>query len=382
MKSLLTIVLGLLVLPIHAEETPAKQISVAYLFNDAPPFNLQEIGASASATLEDTLAMKVMLASSKETTDDSRWTFHSVDGVGNEIRARREGDGTLKTEGQYVFVTYSIENLQKTPAVVPPCSLIDDKGRKFVPIDYPIARRYLPAEYDTQEPRVNAGIKRRNCSIYELPKGARPVSIEVLPLCMTAHHKLMTQNGFTGKKINLVSVENNAPALSNKVDTVKKTTSAQIEKPFLLTMKCTRTENTEDKIGRSFVLRALGYTVELKLLNAAQKDVSVKAYFMGETGGNKLMISEVVEKEAAVVSTKATSFRVACQPVGENERRDSGLELKGVIIQAWADGKLVQSYTSQYAWKKYAEMPDLLTKFEMYKRPHQKDRPFARGGGK
>jgi hypothetical protein len=382
MKSLITIVLGLLVLPLYGEEKPAKEISVAYLFNDSHPFSLQEIGASASATLDDTLTMKVMVASSKETTDDSRWTFHSVDSVGNEIRSRREGDGTLKTEGQYVFVTYSIENLQKTPAVIPPCSLMDDKGRKFVPIEYPVARRYLPAEYDTQEPRVAAGIKRRNCLIYELPKGARPVFIEVLPLCMTANHKLVIQNGFTGKKINLAAGETVVSASTNKVDMAKKTISSQIEKPFMLTMKCTRTENTEDKLGRSFVLRSLGYTVELKLQNAAQKDVSVKAYFMGESGGNKLMISEIVEKEAAVASTKATSFRVACQPVGEDERRDAGLELKGVIIQAWADGKLVQSYTSQYAWKKYSEMPDLLTKFEMYKRPHHKDKPNKRGFGK
>jgi len=94
------------------------------------------------------------------------------------------------------------------------------------------------------------------------------------------------------------------------------------------------------------------------------------------------MISEVVEKEEAVLSTKATSFKVACQPVGADERRDAGLELKGVIIQAWVDGKLVQSYTSQYMWKKYSEMPDLLTKFDMYKRPHQIDRPHKRGFGK
>ena len=382
MKSLLTIVLGLLVLQVYGEEKPAKEISVAYLFNDFHPFALQEIGGSASATLEDTVTMKVMLASSKETTDDSRWTFHSVDSVGSEIRARRDGDGFMKTEGQYVFVTYSLENLQKTPAVIPPCALIDDKGRKFVPIEYSIARKYLPAEYDTQEPRVAAGIKRKNCSIYELPKGARPVSIEVLPLCMTANHKLVIQNGLAGKKINLAAGETVVSASTNKVDGVKKATVSQPEKPFMLTMKCTRTENTEDKLGRSFVLRSLGYTVELKLLNAAQKDVSVKAYFIGETGGNKLMISEVVEKEAAVLSTKATSFRIACQPVGENERSDAGLELKGVIIQAWADGKIVQSFTSQYAWKKYSEMPDLLTKFEMYKRPHQIDRPHKRGFGK
>jgi hypothetical protein len=212
-----------------------------------------------------------------------------------------------------------------------------------------------------------------------LPKGARPVTIEVFPLCTTPFHKFFINNGVSSKKINLSAGEHIASAPTNKVDTAKKTTASQIEKPFLLSMKCTRTENTEDKLGRSFVLRSLGYTVELKLQNAAQKDVSVKAYFIGETGGNKLMISEVVEKEEAVLSTKATSFKVACQPVGADERRDAGLELKGVIIQAWVDGKLVQSYTSQYTWKKYAEMPDLLTKFEMYKRPFQKDRPFGPG---
>lgn len=382
MKWLLTLALGLLMLPVYGEEKPAKEIPVAFLFNDEHPFSLQEIGGSAPATLEDTLKVKVMMASAKEMVDDSRWTFHSVDSVGNEIRARRDGDGTLKTEGQYVFVTYSIENLHKTPALLPPCSLTDDKGRKFVPIDYSIARRFLPAEYDAQEPRVAAGLKRKQCSIYEIPKGARPVSIEVLPLCMTAYHKFFAQTGVSGKKISLSAVENDASASTNKVDVAKKTTSSQSEKPFLVTMKCTRTENTEDKLGRAVVLRTLGYMVELKLLNAPQKDVSVKAYFIGESSINKLMIAEVVEKEATVLSTKATSFKVACQPVGEIERFDAGLELKGVIIQAWADGKLVQSYTSQYAWKKYADMPDILTKFEIYKKPHKPGKLFGRGGGK
>jgi hypothetical protein len=132
----------------------------------------------------------------------------------------------------------------------------------------------------------------------------------------------------------------------------------------------------------------MGYTVELKVQNVPQKDVSVKAYFIGESGGKKLMIAEIVEREAAVLSTKASSFKVACQPVHQIEKIDAGLELKGVIIQAWADGKLVQSYTSQYAWKKYAEMPDIITKFETYTRPHppgQGPGPgklFGRGGGK
>lgn len=382
MKWLLNIAVGLLVLPAFGEEKPAKEIPVAFLFNDTHPFSLQEIGGSAPAKLEDTLKMKVMMASAKETIDDSRWTFHSVDSLGNEIRARREGDGTLKTEGQYVFVTYSIENLQKTPGLVPPCSLIDDKGRKFIPIEYPIARKYLPAEYDAQEPRVAAGIKRKQCSIYELPKGARPVAIEVLPLGLAAYYKFFTNTGFAGKKITLSAVENDALAATNKVETAKKATATQSEKPFMVTMKCTRTENTEDKIGRAFVVRTLGYMVELKLLNAPQKDVSVKAYFMGESGNNKLMIAEIVEKDVEVLSTKASSFKVACQPVGENEKFDAGLELKGVIIQAWADGKLVQSYTSQYAWKKYAEMPDILTKFETYTRPHKPGKMFGRGGGK
>jgi hypothetical protein len=382
MKSLLAFIFGILVLPLYGEEKRVKEIPVAFLFNDTQPFGLQEIGASASATLEDTLKVKVMMASAKETIDDSRWTFHSVDSIGNEIRAQREGDGTLKTEGQYVFVTYSIENLQKTPALIPPCPLLDDKGRTFLPIEHPIARKYLPSEYETQEQRVNAGLKRKYCSIYELPKGARPIAVEVVPLCLTASHKLFVQNGFAGKKINLPSVENDESAVTNKVDSVKKTTSSQSEKPFMLTMKCTRTENTEEKISRAVTVRTLGYIVELKVQNVPQKDVSVKAYFIGESVLNKLMIAEIVEKEAAVLNTKASLLKVACQPVHQNEKLEEGLELKGVIIQVWADGKLVQSYTSQYAWKKYAEMPDLITKFETYTRPHPPGKLPLRGFGK
>lgn len=383
MRSLLAIICGILTLSLYGEDKCAKEIPVAFILSDTYPFGLQEVGSSASAALEDTLKMKVTVKSTKETLDDSRWTFHSVDSVGNEVKAQREGDGILKTEGQYVFVTYSIENLQKTPALIPPCSLLDDKGRTFLPIEHQVARRYLPSEYETQEQRVNAGIKRKQCSIYELPKGARPIAVEVMPLCMTANHKLFVQTSFAGKKINLSAVENDAFALTNKADSVKKPTSSQSEKPVVLTMKCTRTENTEEKIGRAFTVRTLGYAVELKVLNVPQKDVSVKAYFLGESG-KKLMIAEIVEKEVEVLSTKASSFKVACQPVGENEKFDAGLELKGVIIQAWADGKIVQSYTSQYAWKKYAEMPDILTKFETYTRPHQPGpgKLFGRGGGR
>ena len=388
MKSLLSAIFGLLVLSVYGEEKIGKEIPVAFLFSDTQPFGLQEVGASASATLDDTLIVKVTMKSTKETIDDSRWTIHSVDSVGNEIRAQREGDGTLKTEGQYVFVTYSIENLQKTTSLIPPCPLLDDKGRTFLPIEHPIARRYLPVEYEAQEQRVSAGLKRKQCSIYELPKGARPIAVEVLPLCMTATHKLFVQGGLAGKKINLSPVENDESASITKVDSVKKATSSQSEKPFMVTMKCTRTENTEEKISRAVTVRSMGYTVELKVQNVPQKDVSVKAYFIGESGAKKLMMAEIVEKEAVVLSTKASSFKVACQPVHQIEKIDAGLELKGVIIQAWADGKLVQSYTSQYAWKKYAEMPDIITKFETYTRPHppgQGPGPgklFGRGGGK
>lgn len=371
MRALLTVICGILVLALYGEEKSAKEIAVSFLYNDEQPFRLQEIGASASATLDDTLKMKVTMAQTKETIDDSRWTFHSVDSLGNEVRAQRDEDGTLKTEGHYVFVTYSIENLQKMPAMIPPFSLIDDKGRKFMPIEHPIARRYLPADFETQEQRVNAGLKRKYCSIYELPKGAQPIAIEILPLCINAFHRNFVSNGFAGKKINVSSVENDGVASTNKWTSIKKATSLQSEKPFMLTMKCTRTENVEQRIDRAFIVRALGYSVELKALNVPQKNVSVKAYFIGESGLKKLMIAEVVEKEVTVLSAKATLLKVACQPVEQNERRDEGLELKGVIIQAWADGKIYQSYTSQYAWKKYAELPDLLMKFETYTRFHR-----------
>jgi len=372
MRSLFAVIFGILALSIYGAEKGGKEIPVAFLFEDTQPLGLQEIGVSAAATLEDTVKVKVTLKSTKATIDDSRWTFHSADSVGNEVRSQHEGDGVLKTEGQYVFVTYSIENLRKTPALIPPFFLIDDQGRKFMPVEHLIARRYLPAEYETQEQSVNAGLKRKQCSIYELPKGARPTAVEILPLCMAVSQNSLIHNGFIGKKIHFAPVENNVAASTNKVDGIKKPTSLQNEKPFLLTMKCTRTENTEEKNGRSVVVRTLGYTVELKVQNVPQKDVSVKVYFMGESGVNKLMIAEMEEKEVAVLATKATSFKVACQPVKENEKHDAGLELKGVIIQAWADGKLVQSYTSQYAWKKYAEMPDILTKFDTYKRPHKR----------
>lgn len=375
MRSMLLLLSGVLFSSLFGAEKPRKDIPVGFLYQDRHPFGLQEIGASASAALEDTLTVKVTLASSKKTVEDSRWTFHSVDSVGNEIRAQRDLSGTLRTEGQYVFVSYTIENLQKVPAQVPSFAMFDDKGRKFLPLDYWVARKYLPAEYDTQDPSVNAGLKRKYCSIYELPKEAKPVAIELFPLCGTVYHKMNMNHALSGKKVNIASNENDAFASVNSVEGASKTSSSRSEKPFMLTMKCTRTENKEEKISRALTLRTLGYTVELKGLNVPQKEVCVKAYFIGESGLKKMMIAEIVEKEVTVCSTKATSFKVVCQPVGENERHDMGLELKGVILQAWADGKLIQSYTSQYAWKKYAEMPDILTKIETFKRPQHRLRP-------
>lgn len=381
MRSLLAIICGILTLSLYGEERRAKEIPVAFLFSDTQPFGLQEVGASASAALEDTLKLKVTMKSTKETVEDSQWTFHSVDSIGKEVKSRSPSVPSLVTEGQYVFVTYSLENLQKAPASIPWVSVMDDKGRAFLPMDHRDARKYLPEEYANLEMNLPSNLKKKICSIYELPKGSRPVAMEVMPLCTTEYHKYFVHNGFAGKKIHLSSAENDVFALTNNVESVKKPTSLQSEKPFMLTMKCTRTENTEEKIGRSFTVRTLGYTVELKVLNIPKKDVSVKAYFIGESG-KKLMIAEIVDKEAEVLSTKASSFKVACQPVGENEKFDAGLELKGVIIQAWADGKLMQSYTSQYAWKKYAEMPDLITKFETYTRPHPPGKPPMRGFGK
>jgi len=40
--------------------------------------------------------------------------------------------------------------------------------------------------------------------------------------------------------------------------------------------------------------------------------------------------------------------------------RISGAKLKGVIIQAWAGGTLVSSWTSLSQWRKYADLPDIV----------------------
>ena len=91
MKALFAVIVGIVSLSLYGEDKRAKEIPVAFLLSDTYPFGLQEVGSSASAALDDTIKMKVTVKSTKETFDDSRWTFHSVDSVGNEVKSQREG---------------------------------------------------------------------------------------------------------------------------------------------------------------------------------------------------------------------------------------------------------------------------------------------------
>ncbi len=323
--------------------------------------NTKEVGASAFATLNDGVTFKITTPARPDSVNDSRWTILSVTSMGDTIKSQHPRLDALTTPGHFIFVCCAVENLADDASVVPPIVLIDNKDRRFSPLELGRVRHYLPKDYTPilVDP-IQPGLSKKICAVFELPKDSTPEMVEIYPLRLAATPNLILARNLAGKRVRVTGDDLNDLLATTPVSPQ----NAVPEKPATVLLKCTRTINTETTINRHVKSRTLGYNAELKLSGPKQKEITLKAYFIGENQRTKMALADTQDKLVTLASDKALTVTITSAPINQNANVPESIELKGVIIQVWIDGALHTAYTSQYAWKKYAEMPDLLTCLE------------------
>lgn len=352
-----------------------KVVEVTLLIdpNPAAP-SVKELGASPRPKLNDHVSLKVSMVNrqNQDITPDSVWTIESLDSASGTLKSKTGATPPIKTAGLFYFLTYSVENNMQGTHTIPIPILRDSKNRKFYPLSASEnnADDYLPdgmlsAEKDLLPP----GLKKKFCSIYELPKDCTVSSIEVFPIRMIRHplFSALIHNGqIQGKRISLQS-DAVAPAdpLSDNLSKAEGST----EKANVF-MTC-RPKTQKGTLNTYVKTRILAYSVDLRLTKPQQKEATIKAYFIAADSEGDA-IADVVDENVSLQQGKVYSTAVESKPVSETSYYHStyGSKLKGVIIQLWSDGLIVETWTSMPQWEKYAKMPDLQLKMRNVARRH------------
>lgn len=339
-----------------------KVVEVTLLMDPNPVApSLKELGASTRLKLNDHVSLKVSMVNRQkhETMPDSTWTIESLDSSSGILKAKTGETSSLKTEGLFYFLTYSVENNMQEPLTVPIPIITDSKKRKFYPLSASEnnANEYIPdgllsAEKDLLPP----GLKKRFCSIYELPKDCTVSSIEVFPVGMTRHplySTLIRSGQIQGKSIDSATthVAASSPNPSKAEGSTDKTS-------VFMSCRPKTQKGSSSAYGKT---RISSYTVDLRLTKPQQKKMTLKAYFIA-TDLEGDVIADVVDENISLQQGKGFSTTVESKPVSESSDNSSGSKLKGVIIQLWADGNIVTTWTSLPQWDKYAKMPDIQLK--------------------
>lgn len=337
--------------------------------------SIKELGVSPRPKLNDKVELTVNMANrqnNQEISPDSAWTIEALDCISGTLKPRTDEQKPLKTDGMFYFLTYSVENNTQGPLTIPIPIVSDSKNRKFYPLSAidNDANAYVPegmlsAEKDMLPP----GLKKRFCSIYELPKDCVVNSIAVFPIRMTRNplYGAVIRGGqLQGKSIDIrPDVVTTAEASNNSAS--KADISSEKASVF---MSC-RPKTQKGSSSTYVKTRVLSYTVDLRLTKPQQKEMTIKAYFISADSEGDA-IADIADQAIELQRGKIFSTTVESKPVSEASYYNSsyGSKLKGVIIQLWSDGSIIETWTSMPQWEKYAKLPDLQLKMRSVVQRH------------
>lgn len=343
--------------------------------NPASP-SVKEIGVSPSSKLNDQIALSITMADrpAESASHDSTWTLESLDSFSGTLKANTAGKMPLQTDGIFCFLTYSVKNERNTPLQIPIAIITDSKNRRFYPLSAieNDADAYIPVGLlYAEKSRLQPGLKKRFCSIYELPKDCVVSHIEIFPICMTRHplySTLIKSGQLKGKIIEI----NPSPTDSSSDASTTENPVPSTEKVSVF-MSCRfKTQKTTSTYRQK--TRILSYSIDLRLNRPREKEMTIKAYFIaGDKNGDGII--NIVDQPVSLQQGKSFSTTVESKPISEGSGSlltySYGAKLKGVIIQLWADGNIITTWTSMPQWDKYAKMPDIQEKMRQIesKRP-------------
>jgi len=364
--------------PVKVPATPeasAKTVKVTFVLDqNAVNPSLKEVGVSPRVRLNETIELNITMPHrpDNEVTADSTWVLESLDSVSGTLKAANDAFPPLKTDGLFYFLSYTVENKSPGASIVPAPVLQDSLNRKYYAlsaieknIDSYIPSGMSSAEKDSLRPEF----KRHFCAVYELPKDTTISKFEIFPLRLTRNPLFSTwirSGKISGKSIDL-GPEPTPAANGSSTSTVKKVDPVA-EKPKVF-MSCKQKTSKGTELTQRVQTRVMAYTIDLRLTKPQQKEMAIKAYFIA-TDPEGDGIIDVVDQQISLQQGKSFSTSVESKPVRERSSRNENTvytKLKGVIIQLWADGEVIDTWVSNSQWDKQAKMPDLQLKMRKAK---------------
>jgi hypothetical protein len=360
-----------------ASEPPAKTVKVTLVLdpNPAQP-SLKEVGVSPRIKMSECVELSVTLErhGNNEITTDSAWVIDSLDCVSGMLKATNDAFPPLKTDGLFYFLSYTVENKGPGGAIVPAPVLQDSRNRKYYPL--PVVEKnmdaYIPAGMSSPEKEyLRPEFKRHFCSVYELPKETTISKIEIFPIRITRiplYSSLIRNGKLSGKSVDL-GPEPAPTANASGTTTGKKPDPAADKAKVFMSCKQKTIKGTE--LTARVQTRSLAYSIDLRLTKPQQKELDIKAYFIA-TDPEGDGIVDVVDQQVSLQQGKSFSTAVESKSIKERSTKSENtvfIKLKGVIIQLWADGEIIDTWTSNSQWDKLAKLPDLQLKMRKAKVP-------------
>jgi hypothetical protein len=364
-----------------ATPTPAnpasstKSVKVTFVIDPNPSDpSIKEVGVSPRVKLNDTIELNITMVhrQDNEVSVDSAWVLESLDSVSGTLKATNDAFPPLKTDGLFYFLSYSVENKGQGGAMVPAPVLQDSRNRKYYALSA-IEKNmdsYIPSGMSSAEKEfLRPEFKRNFCSVYELPKDTTISKFEIFPLRLTRNPLFTTwihSGKISGKSIDL-GPEPTPAANASGTTTVKKADPVA-EKPKVF-MSCKQKTSKGTELTQRVQTRVLAYTIDLRLTKPQQKDMAIKAFFIA-TDPEGDGIIDVVDQQISLQQGKSFSTSVESKPVKERSSKNENTvftKLKGVIIQLWADGEIIDTWVSNSQWDKQAKLPDLELKMRKAK---------------
>jgi hypothetical protein len=351
-----------------------KDIDVKY--GEGRDGYLTEKGESPEALYKDKVTFTIVgihTDGSVKISKDSRWQYVSTDTFPGKMMPVKPGyDKALTTEGKFLLVKFSVENDSSLPVAVPPPLVIDQRDRKYLPLDNYSSEPYIPdGLLKTETDIVQPGFTKKFCTVYEVPTKSEICALEVFPV-RTQPFQVRSFN-VTGKRIHvqpkLSLLESEAENSNGDGDS-----SGGSGGDFNVFMKCTRLSQHGGSTSGYYYdytkKRSLAYGVQLRTTSKRKETLTVKAFFIGQISNGKDAIVDKKRTEVKLepgrierISLQSESIRESYYYYyyGSSSRRTrSSAKLKGVIIQVWQGDKILKGYSSLSQWNKYNEAKDVV----------------------
>jgi hypothetical protein len=351
-----------------------KTVKVTFVLdpNPAEP-SLQEVGVSPRVRLNDRIELNVSMErrQENEVSADSAWVLESLDSISGMLKATNDAFPPLKTDGLFYFLSYTVENKSPGGSIVPAPVLLDSRNRKYYPLSA-IEKNidsYIPSGMSSADKEhLRPEFKKQYCSVYELPKETTISKFEIFPLRLTRnplYPSWIRSGKISGKAIDL-GPEPTPVATASNTTTTKADPVPEKAKVF---MSCKQKTSKGTELTQRVQTRVLSYTVDLRLTKPQQKEMVIKAYFIA-TDPEGDGIVDVVDQQVSLQQGKSFTTAMESKPVRERSSKNENTfftKLKGAIIQLWADGEIVDTWTSNSQWDKLAKLPDLQVKMRKTK---------------